>query len=187
MRASSIFFFLGLFSVAGFSAVIHVPADYPTIQQAIDAAVHGDTVLVAPDTYVENINFLGKAISVKSEKGAELTVIDGGQADSVVTFDHMEGIQSVLDGFLITNGDASYGGGINCRYGSSPTIKHNLIDDNSAIYVCGISCEFSAAIIANNVLSWNFAEQYGTDITANPRSPTTSSSATRRKEEAPST
>jgi hypothetical protein len=65
--------------------VIHVPADQPTIQAAISAAAHGDSVLVAPGIYVENINFLGKAIRVESEQGAQLTVIDGNQADSVVT------------------------------------------------------------------------------------------------------
>jgi len=48
------------------AATIHVPADYGTIQEAIDAAVGGDTVLVAPGTYVENIDFLGKAITLKS-------------------------------------------------------------------------------------------------------------------------
>ncbi len=50
-------------SAAKAQTVIHVPADHPTIQAAIIAAVNGDTVLVAPGTYKENINLNGKAIT----------------------------------------------------------------------------------------------------------------------------
>jgi len=76
---------------------LNVPGDYATIQGAIDAAVNGDTVLVAPGTYVENIDFLVKAITVKSSSGAEATVIDGGNPPdpdfgSVVTFSNGEGV-----------------------------------------------------------------------------------------------
>ena len=55
---------------------IRVPLDYPTIQSAINASANGDTVLVAPGTYAENINFSGKAITVTSEGGPEVTLID---------------------------------------------------------------------------------------------------------------
>jgi hypothetical protein len=48
---------------------IHVPADQPTIQKAINVAANGDTVLVAPGTYVENIDFSGKVITVVSSNG----------------------------------------------------------------------------------------------------------------------
>ena len=62
---------LGIFATTAFAAIINVPADQPTIQAGINAAVNGDTVLVAPGTYIENIDFIGKAITVKSSGGRE--------------------------------------------------------------------------------------------------------------------
>src|SRR5258708_28288076 len=56
----------GLSSPALAANTIHVPADQPTIQAGINVAKNGDTVLVSPGTYYENINFLGKRITVKS-------------------------------------------------------------------------------------------------------------------------
>jgi len=101
---------------AAFAETIHVPGDYPTIQKAIDAAVNDDTVLVAPGTYVENIDFMGKAITVQSEKGPESTILDGGQQEAVVTFNSGEGYQSILDGFTVTNGDGGHRTTDNSQY-----------------------------------------------------------------------
>src|SRR5882724_7229733 len=70
--------------------IIHVPADQRTIQAAINVANNGDTVLVSDGTYVENINFNGKAITVTSVNGASKTTIDGGAVDSVVKFQTSE-------------------------------------------------------------------------------------------------
>ena len=79
--------------------LIHVPGDYATIQEAINEASYNDTVLVAEDTYYENINFIGKPILVASEfildgdtNHINNTIIDGSQPanpdiGSVVTFD----------------------------------------------------------------------------------------------------
>src|SRR5262245_39030996 len=122
-----------LLTVPGLATVIQVPADYPTIQDAIDASASGDTILVAPGTYVENIDFLGKAITVQSTSGAALTTIDGSFGGSVVTFESGEPLQAVLDGFTIKNGwgrslpgKGQVGGGIYCS-GASPTIRNNVI------------------------------------------------------------
>ena len=64
--------------------VLSVPGDYPTIQACIDGAAPGDTCLAAPGVYAENISFGGKAVTVASESGPEVTVIDGSGSGTVV-------------------------------------------------------------------------------------------------------
>ena len=130
---------------------------YDTIQGAIDDAENGDVVVVLPrnafgfecdgDAYVENINLLGKAVTVQSliptnPDYVEATVIDGSGASeeeeegSVVTFNHEEGEDSVLDGLTLTrgigfevDGVTRSGGGIYCG-SSSPTIRNCTVSGN---------------------------------------------------------
>jgi len=130
---------------------------YTSIQAAINDAADGDTVLVHDGTYVENINFLGKAITVKSVNGAASTIINGNGTGSAVTFSSGEGSGSVLDGFTITNGgtNASLGGGIGC-YSSSPIITNCIITGNRAYHGGGIDCESnSSPTIINCTISGN--------------------------------
>jgi parallel beta-helix repeat protein len=138
------------------AVIINVPADQPTIQDAIVAAENGDIIMVAPGTYYENINFMGKAIRVESSKGSKVTVIDGGQIDSVVTFDNGEGLESMLHGFTIQNGNASFQGGGVLISDASPTIMGNIVTNNTA---CGdgggIALYFSSALVESNTVSNN--------------------------------
>lgn len=156
---------------AAVAATIHIPADYSTIQAGIDAASNGDTVLVAPGTYVENIDFLGKAIIVTSESGPVLTVIDGGDPANIdlastVSFKNSEGSDSILKGFTIANGSGTLvsggqcGGGIYCDQ-ASPTIEHNIITSNSCgdIYLGGsgggIFSREGSPVIKDNLITNN--------------------------------
>ncbi len=140
---------------------IHVPADQATIQAAINAASNGGTVLVAPGTYFENINFKGKAITVTSSGGPSVTIIDGSANGSVVTFNSGETTSSVLSGFTIRNGQSNFstpgfgsGGGI-FIHSSSPTIGGNVITGNHAVDGIGIFIDGGTPVIQGNTITGN--------------------------------
>jgi len=146
-----------MLSLTTLATVIEVPNDQSTIQQAIEVANPEDTVLVAPGVYFENINFIGKNITVASHfilnnefSFVETTTINGSlplYADtaSCVLFVSGEDSTAVLTGFTLTGGTGTVwedehnpnyyyteGGGILIQY-SSPTIRNNIIIDNEAI------------------------------------------------------
>ncbi|MDD4148016.1 MAG: DUF1565 domain-containing protein, partial [Candidatus Cloacimonetes bacterium] len=121
---------LCIFCVNTHAAILGVALDgsqpYGVIQEAIDASAHGDTVLVYPGRYIENVRFNGKNITLASlellsgdRDYIHSTVIDGNQNGSViVSRDHESNI--CIRGFTVTNGSGSlnttgtsmYGGGI---------------------------------------------------------------------------
>lgn len=151
-------------------ATWYVPDDIATIQGAIDAAQNGDIVIVRSDAvhggpYFENIDFKGKAITVTSEEGAKATTIDGSQFGSVVTFFEEVGLDSVIQGFTITNGSDSQGGGIYCYSYCSPTIIDNIITGNTAADGGGLNCgAFSSGLIARNRIHGNVSSYNGGGI-----------------------
>ncbi len=149
---------------------IRVPEDYNTIQAGIATAAEGDMVLVAPGIYSENIDFLGKSITVASEAGPPATIIDGGRSGSVVTFHNGEDNNAVLYGFMLTNGLAgepwTFGGGVSI-INASPTLSQLKIHRNAAgnlgggIYVEG---EEARPVIRHNQINFNLAQYQGGGI-----------------------
>ena len=147
MRSYSLFFLVALSPLALAQNTIRVPADAPTIQAGIDLAQNGDTVLVAPGRYVGTLEFLGKAITVRSEAGAARTTIDGadGSFMPTVRFHGGEGPDSVLRGFTVTGGENrfsdSIGGGISCVLSGAnlgtPTIQRCVITGNRTLITQG--------------------------------------------------
>lgn len=154
------------------AATIRVPGDQPTIQAGINAAQDGDIVLVANGEYKGqgnvNLDFGGRAITLRSENGPANCVIDCEDKDNTRGFWFRlgEGPDSVLDGFTIQHGRAGYGGGILCSHYSSPTITNNFISGNFAFggYGGGIYCVNSATTIANNIFELNQATYGGGGI-----------------------
>lgn len=153
------------------SSAWFVPDDFPDgIQAALadGSVLDGDSIVVRPGTYVENLDFLGKAIHLKSEQGSEMTVIDGHRNGSVVTFCSGEGPDAVLEGFTLINGSGTpsgqttRGGGILCDQGSSPTLRNNVIMENTATFGGGICIRGnSSPRIMNHIISGNTARRGG--------------------------
>ena len=155
--AMAVFLMLAL---SGSAKTIYVPDDYTTIQAAIHASVDGDAIIVRPGTYVENIDFLGKAVTVESSDGPSVTMIDGNQSGNVVKFQMGEGPDSVLEGFTIRNGKTWIsGGGIYCS-NASPTIQENVITENGNSFG-GIYCEYGSPSILNNIIVKNSGDTAG--------------------------
>jgi hypothetical protein len=112
------------------ASVLHVPADYATIQGAIDAAADGDTVVVAAGTYAESIN-LSKSITVEGA-GAGVTTIDGVGGDPTVSLYTQQTVTPAIRGFTITGGSSTFGGGVYLVGQGSATITDNVITGNYA-------------------------------------------------------
>jgi len=124
------------------------------IQDQIDSAIDGDTVLVAPGIYMGTIDFRGKAIKVIGERGPLVTIVDAaGIGSPVVSFSNEEGPDSILDGFTIQNGRDK---GIFAK-NSSPTIINNIVTNTEICDGAGIELNTSSAIVKQNTIRDNFA------------------------------
>ncbi len=138
--------------------------NFSTIQMAINAVADGDTIVVAPGHYYENISFGGKNIILSSvdpndEHIVSTTIIDGGGAGRTVTLSGGERSDCVLRGFTITGGyTSSDGGGIFGNF-SYATITNCVIKNNIAGNGGGGLAKFRGTI--RNCIVWNNSAQFG--------------------------
>ncbi len=137
--------------------VVHVPADQPTIQAAIDAADVGDSIIVSSGTYQgdgnRDIVFGGKSVVLVSAEGPGAAVIDcqGNDANWHSAFDLSSSGDSavVIDGFTIKNTYNTQGSAMNFR-SSSPSIKNCLFLDNIGVVSGGaIRCKSASPTFIN--------------------------------------
>jgi subtilase family protein/Big-like domain-containing protein len=127
--------------------VINVPSEYSTIQAAINAAISGDIILVDTGTYVEDINFSAKDITLISVSGPEVTIIDGNSSGTTVTI----GPAGEINGFTIRKGSGSSGSAIRVS-GADTKIKRNIFDLNSGAVIYG---NVASPIIEKNIFRNN--------------------------------
>ncbi|MCH8006889.1 MAG: hypothetical protein IH888_11770 [Planctomycetes bacterium] len=150
-----------------------------SIQDAIDAAVDGDEVVVSAGTYFESIDVLGKAITVRSSLGPGVTTIDGtGLNDSVVKCISGEGPGTVLEGFTVTGGTGTVfpfvgviGGGM-FNHNSSPTIINIIFIGNTAQDGGGMANFNCSPTVTDCTFSGNTASSGGGMRDNNNSSPT---------------
>jgi parallel beta-helix repeat protein len=147
-------------------ADIHYVNPGESIQAAIDAADPGDEIEVAPGTYTEAIDFIGKAIRLYSSGGPDVTTIDGDGAYHVVQCIRGEDNGTILEGFTITGGEAKGsgydgdGGGMFNGY-SSPTVTKCTFTGNTAEYgggMCNITC---SPTVTDCTFTFNYAYSGG--------------------------
>jgi hypothetical protein len=144
------------FNATANAVIRNVPSQYSTIQSAILACNNGDTVLVQPGTYFENVNFRNRKIVLTSRfyQSMDLsyisnTIINGGnpqQPDSAscVIIAGGQDSTTVLQGFTLTGGKGTiwndeHGAGFYREGGGllvalcSPVIQYNIIRDNQCV------------------------------------------------------
>lgn len=123
---------LVIISSSSEAETIVVPNDMPTIQQGIDDAKEGDTVLVAPGTYIENLDYFDKSIVVTTRGGADSTFLQPADPNAIaVNIAGGNTSETEFSGFTLSGGSNSHTIFIN--NGASPVIKNNIFYYNLAV------------------------------------------------------
>lgn len=106
--------------------MIHVPGDAPSIQEAIDSATTGDVVLVAPGTWTESIDTLGKSITIEGEGMAVEVVLRSPDGGSILHLDDQESMTTFRN-LTFTGGSSD---AVVRVAGASPLFERCVFRDN---------------------------------------------------------
>lgn len=176
-RIFPILLFIGL----GFSTTINIPTDYQTIQEGIDIAEAGDTILVSPGTYVENLIWNAPPGVKLFGSSALDCIIDGNNSGSVLRFGDRSLLNpdstgfediTIISNFTLKNGhaegegDSNHGGGISIAVVGFKPIFENLIIENNYAHEWGggIYSYYGAPSISNSIIKNNDARWDGGGI-----------------------
>ncbi len=161
-------FSLIILSTTTNSQILNVPGDYATIQAALNAAKSGETVLVQPGTYYENIIWPDRnGIKLISDGDTTNTIINGQGNSSVVTILPLAAnidTNTLIKGFKITNGgDVTWGGGIFVK-SASPLFENLLVANNQSTAGGGIAFDDSQGKLRNSIIRNNNVKGLGGGI-----------------------
>lgn len=130
---------------------------FATVSLGIQIAQPGDTVLICPGTYYENLS-IGKDIVVGSyylttgdTSYISQTVIDANHSSSVVYFAGSVPTTATLAGLTLQHGDNSSGGGLYLDIGASPLLDHLVVKSNHADEGGGMYMDMMAAPTLRNI------------------------------------
>jgi hypothetical protein len=141
---------------------LHVPLHYSSIQAAIDAAVAGGHIVVAPGVYHENL-LIEKAVTLVSSGGAEATVIDGRRLGPVIVARGTGAEVIEISGFTIVNGFNEFlhpnhapamSAGMFIQ-SVEATITDNVVRNNLGCIGAGIATLETRVVIEHNVVADN--------------------------------
>jgi len=157
--------------------------DFIVIQLGIDASVNGDTVLVYPGIYYENLFIVNMNIVLASlylvtedETYISNTILDGNHLDSVIKIQDIENGESQIIGFTIENGSGYYYNSFGTRGGgiysdnSNTLIKKCLIKKNFSVYGGGLCLMNSFATLIGNTFKHNHSFKTGGGISISQNS-----------------
>ena len=141
---------------------VHPDSSLNTIQAGLDSCVDNDIVLVGPGTYYENLIWPEtEGIHLTSELGPEYTIIDGDLAGSVISCSTPIDTTTLIRGFIVKNGFAGRGGGINLNAQCNPKIDNVIITENGGWFGGGIYCNGANPVITNTIIEYNSATSGG--------------------------
>lgn len=132
-------------------------APFCTIQQALGVAASGDTIRVAPGTYVENLTWPVRNVELVGTAGAAVTIVDGNGAGSVVVIP--VGATATIDGVTLSNGTATVGAGVFSQ--GTLTLRNSTVSGNlsqAAYYAAGAGVRSQGDLtLINSTISGNTA------------------------------